>query len=92
MLRAVRRKQSDIFEIKKDFNQEPHLGKLACIVIVRHNARGVRGDGTTRDWPNRLYARGLRWRWTVCPCAAMYTPPQHSIGKACCVMCWRGVK
>ena len=48
-----------------ELDKEPHLGKLACIVIVRLDTRGVRGDGTAREWANRLYARGLHWRWTI---------------------------
>ena len=75
-----------------ELDKEPHLGKLACIVVVRLDTRGVRGDGTAREWANRLYARGLHWRWTIRPCAAMHTRPQHSVGKACDVMCWKNMQ
>ena len=70
----------------------PHLGKLACIVIVRLDARGVRGDGTPRNWANGLYARGLHWHWTISPCATMYTRARHSVGKVCGIMCWKNVE
>ena len=67
------------------------MGKLARSVIVRLDARGVRGDGTSRDWTDRLHARGRHWYWTASPCAAMmvYLLVYSRVGKTCGGVCWR---
>ena len=89
LLWAVPMKQSSILEVEYKFDRRPHLGKPACVVGVWLDARGVCGDGTTRDWADRLFAGGLHRHWSISPCAGMYTQAQHRTGKTFGVICWK---